>query len=343
LVLQLVGCQREAALPALPPDAVILAFGDSLTEGTGARADKSYPAVLEALTGRRVVNAGKRGEESDAGLARLPGVMAEIKPQLVILEHGGNDILRHRDLHRTEENLRQMVLLVRQDGASVVLVGIPSLGFFLGTHPLYEHLAESLNVPLEGDALADILGKGDLKSDFIHPNAAGYRALAEAICRLLVERGALRNCLETLGSSQSVGHELDHRQINSGLAGGHQPLIIVAEAMGVVEPRKGALDHPTTGQQDERAALLGTQNNRNGPTGHTWTAEEMKPAYVADGSGRYLVRLPADNRWGFVLADGNQTWPGGFGSGLHRWHPVPPDQVPASERDRLGWLLDGGD
>jgi acyl-CoA thioesterase I len=193
LLLLLGGCGKEAPLPPLPSNPVIVAFGDSLTEGTGAAPEESYPAVLDALTGRRVVNAGKRGEETDAGLARLPGVMAETRPDLVILEHGGNDILRHRDLDRTEENLRQMVLLVRRDGASVVLVGIPSLGLFLGTHHLYEDLAGSLNVPLEGHALENILGKADLKSDFIHPNAAGYRALGEAIYRLLVERGALRD------------------------------------------------------------------------------------------------------------------------------------------------------
>jgi acyl-CoA thioesterase-1 len=133
-VLLLADCGKEVALPSLPPDAVILAFGDSLTEGTGAGSEENYPAVLEALTGRRVVNAGKRGEESDAGLARLPGVMARVKPDLVILEHGGNDILRGRDLKRTEENLKQMVLLVQGEGASVVLLGIPSRGYFLGTH-----------------------------------------------------------------------------------------------------------------------------------------------------------------------------------------------------------------
>ena len=191
LLLLLPACGQETRLPALPPSAVILAVGDSLTHGTGAAPQESYPAVLETLTGRRVVNAGVPGEESDAGLARLTRLLNQVKADLVILGHGGNDILRGRDPARTESNLRQMVELARQHGASVVLLGVPSPSIFLGTHPLYERLAESLQIPLEEDALPDILGDGALKSDPIHPNAAGYRKLAEAVYDLLVERGAL--------------------------------------------------------------------------------------------------------------------------------------------------------
>jgi lysophospholipase L1-like esterase len=191
LLLLLPACGQETRLPALPPSAVILAVGDSLTHGTGAAPQESYPAVLETLTGRRVVNAGVPGEESDAGLVRLTRLLNQVKSDLVILGHGGNDILRGRDPARTESNLRQMVELARQHGASVVLLGVPSPSIFLGTHPLYERLAESLQIPLEGDALPDILGDGALKSDPIHPNAAGYRKLAEAVYDLLVEQGAL--------------------------------------------------------------------------------------------------------------------------------------------------------
>lgn len=190
-LLLVVGCSNEAALSALPTDGVILAFGDSLTQGTGATPEESYPAVLETLAGRRVVNAGKRGEESDAGVFRLPEVLIRIGPELVILGHGGNDILRKRDLHRTEDNLRQMIEMVRERGASVVLLGIPNLGIFLSPHPMYKRLSAELQVQLEENAVSDILGDGALKSDAIHPNAAGYRRLAEAVHRLLVEQGAL--------------------------------------------------------------------------------------------------------------------------------------------------------
>jgi len=190
-VLLLAGCGDGPKLPPLPDDAIILAFGDSLTYGTGAGRGDDYPSVLATLTGHRVVNAGVPGEESTAGLARLPAVLESAQPQLVFLGHGGNDLLRHRDLAQTRDNLRRMVELVRARGASPVLLGVPKPGLFLGTHPLYRELATELDVPLEGEALADILGDRELKSDEIHPNAAGYRRLAEALDQLLQDSGAL--------------------------------------------------------------------------------------------------------------------------------------------------------
>jgi lysophospholipase L1-like esterase len=190
-VLLLAGCGGGPKLPPLPDDAIILAFGDSLTYGTGAGRGEDYPSVLTTLTGHRVVNAGVPGEESTAGLARLPAVLESAQPQLVFLGHGGNDLLRHRDLAQTRDNLRRMVELVRARGASAVLLGVPKPGLFLSTHPLYRELAAELDVPLEDEALADILGDRELKSDEIHPNAAGYRRLAEALDQLLQNSGAL--------------------------------------------------------------------------------------------------------------------------------------------------------
>jgi len=178
-------CSKTPQLAALPPDAVVLAFGDSITFGTGAAPGESYPAVLERLIGRRVVNAGVPGETTAEGRARLAAVLDEQRPALLLLCLGGNDFLQHQDESRTDDNLRAMVALARERGIAVVLIAVPRLGFGLEVPKLYEKIARDSAIPLERKALKKILSTGSLKSDPIHPNAAGYRILAESVARLL--------------------------------------------------------------------------------------------------------------------------------------------------------------
>lgn len=191
LTLLVLACSPAAKLPMLAPEAVVLAFGDSITAGTGAGEGESYPVVLGNLIGRRVVNAGVPGEVTAEGLARLPEVLEREKPALVILCHGGNDLLRHLDQRQAADNLRAMIRLARERGAAVVLVAVPAPDLSLSPPPFYGQLARELGVPCEQKALTRILGKGSLKSDHVHPNAAGYRQLAEALAALLKRSGAL--------------------------------------------------------------------------------------------------------------------------------------------------------
>ena len=176
----------------LETDATVLAFGDSLTYGTGTDRDKSYPAVLQTLIGRRIVNAGIPGETTTQGLERLPGVLEDVKPSLVILCLGGNDMLRKHDRAQMKRNLARMIETIRAHGASVVLLGVPEPRLIgLSTEKSYIELATEFELPLESIALPDILGNNSLKSDQIHPNAAGYAQLADAVASLLKHAGAV--------------------------------------------------------------------------------------------------------------------------------------------------------
>jgi len=185
-------CSRQPALAPLPPEGVVLAFGDSITHGTGAAPGESYPLVLEKLIGRRVVNAGLPGEVTAGGRARLEAVLDEEKPALLLLCLGGNDFLRHLDEATTKENLRGMVELARQRGVGVVLIAVPKPGFGLDVPSFYAEIAADARIPLEGKTLERVLEKKSLKSDLIHPNAAGYRILAESLARLLRDCGAIQ-------------------------------------------------------------------------------------------------------------------------------------------------------
>ncbi len=178
-------------LPPLPADAAVLAFGDSLTFGTGAQPETSYPAVLEKLIGRKVWSAGVPGEVSAAGLARLPSALEYYQPRLLILCHGGNDFLRKLGDARAAENLRAMIRLAREGGIDVVLIGVPKPGLFPSPPDFYVEIAKEFGLPYEGAALKEILRDNELKSDLAHPNARGYASLAAAVAALLKKSGAI--------------------------------------------------------------------------------------------------------------------------------------------------------
>jgi len=186
------GCREQPPrLSPLGANAAVLAFGDSLTYGTGAKPDESYPSRLQQLIKRPVVNAGAPGEVTEEGLTRLQNLLDRQTPALIILCHGGNDLLRRKGEAQAAENLRAMVRMARERGVEVVLVGVPKPDLSLEPPPYYEEIAREFSIPYDGDTLAEILSDRTLKSDYIHPNAKGYRELADAIHSLLRNARAL--------------------------------------------------------------------------------------------------------------------------------------------------------
>jgi lysophospholipase L1-like esterase len=191
LVLALTGCSERPKLERLAPDAVVLAFGDSLTYGTGAAEDESYPAQLEKLIGRRVVRAGVPGEVTAQALARLPAALDEHAPRLVLLCIGGNDFLRRLGNRQAEKNVREMVKLAQNRGVAVLLIGTPEPGFSVSPPSFYGGIAKEYRVPYEGAIVGEVLKDRTLKADPIHPNARGYRIIAERLAATLRESGAI--------------------------------------------------------------------------------------------------------------------------------------------------------
>ncbi len=187
----LAACSSQPKLPPLANDAVIVAFGDSLTFGTGAEPSQSYPAVLEKMIGRRVINTGVPGEVTGDGLSRLPEVLEREKPSLLLLCHGGNDQLRRLNQQQTAKNIREMIRLAQDRGVAVVLIAVPALSLSVSPPSMYREIAKELSIPIEEETLSTVLADSSLKSDYIHPNAAGYRRLAESIAAILKKSGAI--------------------------------------------------------------------------------------------------------------------------------------------------------
>ena len=170
---------------------VVVAFGDSLTFGTGASEAESYPVVLGQLITRNVVRAGVPGELTEGGLARLQTVIDEHMPKLIIVCLGGNDMLRKVSEAQTKTNLRTIIKTIQAQGIAVVLVGVPKPALVTSAAPFYADIAKELNIPYEGKIVTDVLYRPDEKSDPIHPNAKGYRRMAEGIAALLKKAGAV--------------------------------------------------------------------------------------------------------------------------------------------------------
>ena len=191
-LLWLAGCaEHTPKLSKLAAADVIVAFGDSLTFGTGAQPSESYPAQLGVAINRKVVNAGVPGEISAAGLERLPALLDEVQPKLLILCHGGNDFLRKLDDNATQANLRAMIALAKQRQIDVVLVATPKPGLTVSTPAFYAEIAKEFALPFSGDVLGSVLRDNNLKSDLIHPNAKGYALIADTLARLLKKSGAV--------------------------------------------------------------------------------------------------------------------------------------------------------
>lgn len=192
LLFVLAGCGGKVPqLPKIGANDVIVAFGDSLTYGTGAAETESYPAVLAQLIGHQVVSAGVPGEVTAQGLERLPEVLAEHQPKLVIVCLGGNDMLRRLSDAETIANLRAIIRKVKESGAHAVLIGVPRPALLTSAPKFYAEIAQEFSLPYESAAVTSVLYHPGLKSDSIHPNAAGYRKIAEAVAALLRKAGAV--------------------------------------------------------------------------------------------------------------------------------------------------------
>jgi acyl-CoA thioesterase I len=187
----LTACHGQPEMTPLSAGAVILAFGDSLTFGTGATPETSYPSDLQKITGMKVINSGIPGEESQQSLGRIGTELANYHPQLVIVCLGGNDLIRGRSPAKIKENLRQIILQIQKTGAQVILIGVPAPSLGFRAPGFYAELGQEMDIPVDTEMVPELLQTPAYKSDYIHFNVQGYRVFAEDIDAFLKKLGAL--------------------------------------------------------------------------------------------------------------------------------------------------------
>jgi acyl-CoA thioesterase-1 len=192
LLTLLVALAAPTARAASTHEPVILVFGDSVSAAYGIRVEQGWVNLLALKVtqlgyGFKVVNASVSGETTAGGLARLPHVLDVQQPRILILELGGNDGLRSLPLETTRDNLDKMIRLARQQGISVLLVGMrmpPNYGerYTTGFQKMYAELAQQYALPLVPFLLEKVaLNPAMMQADGIHPTEPGEPLLLDTV------------------------------------------------------------------------------------------------------------------------------------------------------------------
>jgi len=199
MMLASLGCavtSQAAAAPTPTGKPVILIVGDSLSAGYGVAVNATWVALLERkLTnqgyGYRVVNASISGDTTGGALNRLPRALELHKPEIVVLELGGNDGLRGLPLKQVRANFETMLSQIKAQGAKPVLIGMRmptnyGPAYADGFHALYGELAKQHDVPHLDFFLDNVALDPELmQSDGIHPTAKAQPILLDNIWPVL--------------------------------------------------------------------------------------------------------------------------------------------------------------
>ena len=159
----------------------VLVLGDSISAAYGMQLEQGWVSLLDARLQKeqptyRVINASISGETSGGGLRRLPDLLSEHAPKVVIIELGGNDGLRGYPVKQLRDNLKQLIRLSEQAAARVLLLPMeipPNFGKFYT-----DALAE---FPLASVALETTL----MQTDGIHPTAEAQPIILESVWQTL--------------------------------------------------------------------------------------------------------------------------------------------------------------
>jgi acyl-CoA thioesterase-1 len=177
------GLSGLSAAQSAPAGRVILVVGDSLSAEYGLKRGAGWVALMEQRLGQqkigvRVINASISGDTTSGGRSRLPTLLAQHKPAVVVIELGGNDALRGLPLTMTKDNLQAMALAAQKTGAKVLLAGMqvpPNYGQdynrqFAAAFATVAREQKTALVPFLLQGVAD----GQFQADRIHPNESAH-------------------------------------------------------------------------------------------------------------------------------------------------------------------------
>ena len=193
----------------------IIAFGDSLVAGVGASPEDSLVAELARLITAPVQNGGVAGDTTERARTRLADAVLARDPQVVIVLLGGNDVLQGVSTAETVVNLRAIVRSIQESGAVVILVGIQGGAFTDRLADGFRTLAAETRAAYVPNVLRGIIGNPLLSSDAVHPNAAGYRIVAQRILPALEKLFLPKLELRLVAARPGAGIELHWHSLSN--------------------------------------------------------------------------------------------------------------------------------
>jgi len=180
------GCAKKEVVNISSTGTNIVCYGDSITFGYGAGPGEDYPSFLAKLVNVPVINVGIDGDTTSEGLKRIYSDVLDRNPLLVVIEFTGNDFLRQVPMEETSRNITEMIDKIEARGAMVALVDISAGLLLKGYRQELGRIARKKNVIFVPGILSGIVTNPSLKSDFLHPNASGYKMIAQKIYRAIL-------------------------------------------------------------------------------------------------------------------------------------------------------------
>lgn len=189
-------CFFSISLPAYSASKTLLVLGDSLSAEYGLPRGSGWVTLLQQQLRTEkfeinIINASISGETTSGGKSRLPSLLQQHKPALILIELGGNDGLRGLSLAATQSNLREMSSMVSASGARLILVGMrvpPNYGVDYSKRfaAMYQGFAKEKNVRLVPFLLQGLEDTEQFfQPDRIHPNQRAQPIMMENVWRVL--------------------------------------------------------------------------------------------------------------------------------------------------------------
>ena len=180
----LCACSKEEITNYPAKEGPIVAFGDSLTYGQGVSAKDAYPALLEKMWNRTIINLGISGNTSLQGLARKEEIK-EFRPSFVLIEFSANDLFKKVPREQTQKALEDIVDYVQNLGAVAVLIDTGGNTLMKPYRKMIKKIAKEKKTLYVNGIMDGIFSKKSLKSDTLHPNEKGYEIIARKIDKAL--------------------------------------------------------------------------------------------------------------------------------------------------------------